>query len=284
MPLRKGKNFRQKKDKYMANKLHSFYDIRTLEELSEQNTGIHNLNPIIKILTTFIFLIITISFGKYELSALLPLMFYPIILMSLGEIPFMDILKRTAIAMPLIIGVGIFNPIFDTAPMVRLPWIDISAGWVSFFSIIVKGFLTIISAQILVATTGITKISAALRTLKVPKIFITQLLFTYRYLNLFVEEIGRSTRAYSLRSYRSKGISIHEWGSFLGGILLRTIDRAERIYVAMKARGFHGEYYIGNESKLKAQEVIYFLGWVSYFFIVRYNNLAEIIGNFINKL
>jgi cobalt/nickel transport system permease protein len=267
----------------MSNKLHSFYNIRTLEELSEQETSIHNINATVKVLITLVFLIITISFDKYELSAIVPLIFYPIIIMSLGDIPLLDLTKRTIIAMPLILGVGIFNPVFDTAPMISLSWINISGGWISFISIVIRGILTILGAQLLIATTGMTQIALALRSLKVPKIFVMQLLFTYRYIFIFVEEIGRTTRAYSLRSYKSNGVKFSEWGSLVGGLLIRTIDRAERIYQAMNARGFTGEYYIGKENKLKTQDVIYFLGWSAYFLFIRYYNVAEIIGAFINK-
>jgi cobalt/nickel transport system permease protein len=66
-------------------------------------------------------------------------------------------------------------------------------------------------------------------------------------------------------------------------LLMRTVDRAERIYGAMSARGFTGEYYIGKENKLKTQDIIYFLGWTAYFLFVRYYNVAEFMGALINK-
>lgn len=271
----------KEKDKLMVEKINSFYNLRTLEELSEKNTIIHKINPVIKLLTTILFLIVTISFSKYEISGILPLIVYPIIIMSLGEVPCRSLLKTTLLAMIFIIGIGIFNPLFDRKAMISIQGVTITAGWISFTSILVRGFLTIWAAQLLIATTGMINIAVALKKLKVPKIFIMQLLFTYRYISLFIEEVGRSTRAYFFRSHEGKGIKIEHWGSFLGGILLRTLDRAERVYRAMSARGFTGEYTIGKEVKIYNKDIIYFLLWSVYFIFVRYFNLSEILGSFI---
>lgn len=265
----------------MAEKINSFYNLRTLEELSEKNTIIHKINPVIKLLTTILFLIVTISFSKYEISGILPLIVYPVIIMSLGEVPSRSLLKTTLLAMVFIIGIGMFNPLFDKKAMVNIQGVTITAGWISFISILVRGFLTIWAAQLLIATTGMVNIAVALKKLKVPNIFIMQLLFTYRYISLFIEEIGRSTRAYLFRSHEGKGIRIEHWGSFLGGILLRTLNRAERVYMAMSARGFTGEYTIGKEVRIYNKDIIYFILWSGYFIFVRYFNLSEILGSFI---
>ena len=46
--------------------------------------------------------------------------------------------------------------------------------------------------------------------------------------------------AYTLRTDNQKGIKMRDMGSFLGQLLLRSTDRAEQVYYAMKCRGFHG--------------------------------------------
>ena len=48
--------------------------------------------------------------------------------------------------------------------------------------------------------------------------------------------------AYRLRSNGEKGIRMKDMGSFLGQLLLRSFDRAERVYTAMACRGFSGRY------------------------------------------
>lgn len=262
----------------MAKVIESLYNIRILEELSEKRTAIHNIHPLAKVLTTFIFLIVTVSFEKYEVSTLLPLIFYPVVIMNLADIPLKPIFKRLAAVSPFIIIIGIFNPLFNSKSLVVLPWLTVSAGWVSFISILLKGLLTVMGAFILIATTGMTKIAYALTIIRIPKVFILQLILTYRYISVLAEEVARTLCAYSLRSPFTKGVRFREWGSLTGQLIIRTLDRAKRIYNSMCCRGFTGEYSTGNVKKMKLSDIAYLAGWSIYFLIIRYVDVPAIIG------
>jgi cobalt/nickel transport system permease protein len=256
----------------------SLYNIRLLDEIADKNTMIHNIHPVAKLLTTIVFLIVTVSFGKYEISRLLPLVLYPIIVMIIAEIPIVPIMKRLLIAAPFVIGLGIFNPLFDVKPMIVLPWIQISGGWISFISIIIKCVLTVLAVFILIATTGINGIALALRMMRIPKIFVMQIILTYRYISLLIEEVSSIVRAYSLRSLNEKGIRFSVWGSLTGQLLIRTVERAQRIYLAMCCRGFTGDYNIGNTNNIRFKDIFYFGGWTVYFILVRCLSITTIIG------
>ncbi|MBC7958845.1 MAG: cobalt ECF transporter T component CbiQ, partial [Vallitaleaceae bacterium] len=223
--------------------------LRFLDELGEQQTLIHKIHPLAKLITTLVFLVSVVSFGKYEISGLLPLLFFIVLMMSLSDTPVLPTIKRMLLAMPLIIGIGLFNPLLDHEPMVFLGNLTISGGWVSFISLMIKGMLTVSAAIVLIATTGMNQIAIALRMLKVPKLFVVQLLLTYRYITILIEEIGRTSLAYSLRSTSVKGVRFKDWGSLLGQLLNRTLDRASRIYTSMCCRGFEGDYKTGQSLK-----------------------------------
>lgn len=81
--------------------------------MARKETRIHKIHPLVKLLTTFVYLIMVVSFGKYEIGSLLPFVFYPVIIFTLAEIPVAPILKRILLVEPLIIGIGILNPLFD---------------------------------------------------------------------------------------------------------------------------------------------------------------------------
>ncbi|MHB1420842.1 MAG: cobalt ECF transporter T component CbiQ [Bacillota bacterium] len=262
----------------MSNMIESLYNIRLLDELAEKKTIIHNIHPLMKVLTTCVYLIVTVSFNKYEFSGLLPLFFYIIIVIALADIPIVPLLKRMLIVSPFIIGIGLFNPFFDHSPMVVLPWIQISGGWISFFSILTKGVLTILAALVLIATTGMTRIAAALGMIRIPRVFILQLLLTYRYISVLIEEVGRTVRAYSLRSRDEKGIRFSNWGSLAGHLLIRTLERAQRVYHSMCCRGFAGEYNAGGGKRIRIGDILYFTGWGLYFVVIRYFNIPAAIG------
>ena len=64
-----------------------YYNIGFLDQLSYKNTFVHRMDPRIKLIVTLLFLFTVISFSKYEIVALLPFFLYPVLLMTIGEIP-----------------------------------------------------------------------------------------------------------------------------------------------------------------------------------------------------
>ncbi|MDF2533707.1 MAG: cobalt transporter, inner rane subunit CbiQ [Clostridia bacterium] len=262
----------------MANITQAYYKMFILDELAEKGTVIHRINPVVKLLVTFIYLLFVVSYDKYEISGLIPLFFYPVIIMSIGDIPLRPMLAGLAIAAPLTIGVGIFNPFLDRTIVSTLGGIAISAGMLSFISLLVKCFLTVLAALLLLATTGMNKIAAALQKLHVPQIFIIQMLLTYRYISVLMGETSRVYNAYSLRAPNQRGVSSKVWGSLIGLLLLRTYDRASRLYQAMKLRGFENHFYAANLDRFQKKDIIYLIVWITFFVIVRFINIPILLG------
>jgi cobalt/nickel transport system permease protein len=261
----------------MSRAINSLYNMRLLEELAGKETSIHRLHPLVKLLTTVAYLMGVVSFGRYEISSLLPFVFYPVLIFTLAELPVAQVLKRVLLALPLIIGIGILNPLFDQNTIL-LGGIAISRGWVTFLSILIKCGLTVTASILLIATTGMDRLGAALRMLKVPKVFVLQLLLTYRYISVLIEEVSRMQRAYSLRAPGEKGIRLSVWGSFAGQLILRTFDRAQRVYQSMSLRGFTGEYNTGDIAKLSFKDFAYLAAWSLFFIIARIYNIPMLIG------
>lgn len=262
----------------MADIAQSLYGIRLLDELAEKNTFIHKIHPLVKLLTTMIYLIVVVSFGKYEVAGLLPFFFYPVLIMAIAEIPLLPILKRMLLAAPFAVGIGVFNPIFDHSAMFVLDGFRLSGGWISFISIMIKFILAVLAALTAIATTGMDRIADALRMLHVPRVFILQLLLTYRYILVLMEEVARTIRAYNLRAPFHSGIQPGVWGPLAGNLLLRTFDRAQNVYQAMVQRGFKGEYNTGADKRITIKDALYLFGWVSFFLAARFYNIPAILG------
>ncbi|SDG31098.1 cobalt ECF transporter T component CbiQ [Desulfosporosinus hippei] len=262
----------------MANIADSIYNMRLLDDLARQETLIHKLHPLVKLLTTVSYLTVVVSFGRYEVAGLLPLFFYPVMVLALAELPLKPILLRILLVSPFIIGIGILNPVFDQQTF-ELAGKEFSRGWVTFLSILLKSGLTVTAALLLIATTGMDRLAGALRILKVPRIFVLQLLLTYRYISVLMEEVARTLRAYSLRAPKQKGVHRSAWGSLAGQLLLRTFDRAQRIYEAMCLRGFAGEYHSGEINKISGWDWAYLGGWVAFFVLARMYNIPLLIGS-----
>jgi cobalt/nickel transport system permease protein len=211
----------------------------------------------------------------------LPFILYPVVIIALAEIPLLPIFKRMLLVAPLAVGIGVFNPFIDHSVVFILNGFYLSGGWLSFFSILIKFILTVLAAFIIIATTGMDRIASALRMLRVPRIFVLQLLLTYRYVSVLMEEVVRTMRAYSLRDPFHKGIHPGVWGSLAGNLLLRTYDRAQRLYRAMVQRGFQGEYNTGSNRSIRMKDMLYLCGWVLFFLSARYCNIPAYIGSLI---
>jgi cobalt/nickel transport system permease protein len=265
----------------MSDIMQSLYNIRFLDELSEKQTVIHKIHPLAKLLTTMIYLVVVVSFDKYDVSGLLPLIIYPVIIIALAEIPLLPILKRMLLVAPFAVGIGAFNPFYDHSTVFVLDGFQLSGGWISFLSIFIKFVLAVLAALTVIATTGMDRIAAALRVLRVPRIFVLQILLTYRYISVLAEEAARTVRAYNLRSPFSNGIKPGVWGSLAGNMLMRTLQRAQNVYQAMVLRGFKGEYNTGNDQGIALKDIIYLCGWVSFFLAARFYNIPVLIGSLV---
>jgi len=217
-----------------------YFNLGVLDTLSYKNTLIHRLDPRTKVIATFAFIVTVVSFPKHEIAGLIPFFLFPVVVFSLGDIPVWFILKKVLVISVFAVFIGIFNPLFDTHVIYDLFGIPVSGGWVSFFSILLKFFLTMCSALLLIATTSFPGICHGLRKLGIPEIFISQLLFLYRYIFVLMEETLRMVRARDLRSFGKRGQGMSVFIHLIGTLFMRTIERAERIYHAMLSRGFSG--------------------------------------------
>ncbi len=260
------------------------FDIGYMDTLSSQQTAVHQLDPRAKLLTTLVFIVTVVSFGKYEISSLIPFFIYPVVLCAIGNIPPAFLIKKLVVVSPFAILLGIFNPLLDRDILIRLAGLDISGGWVSFASILIRFVLTVGVALTLIAVTGFNAVCMALEKLKVPKIFVVQLLFLHRYMFVLVDEASRIFRARSLRSFGGEGSGIKSFGSIVGQLLLRTIDRAQRIYLAMSCRGFEGHIHVMRAQRIGSREVGFMVGWSLIFILMRFYNLPVLMGRILTEL
>jgi cobalt/nickel transport system permease protein len=262
----------------MPNIVNAIYNIRRFDELARQDSFIHRLHPLAKLLATLVYTVVLVSYDKYANIALLPFLFFPVFTAAAGRIPAGPIMKRLLYIEPMIICVGLLNPLFDRGTTIIMGH-AVSSGWLIFISITLKGSLAVTSALLLIATTGMDGIALSLRKLKVPKILVLQLMLTYRYISVLLEEASRIIQAYSLRAFDPKGLKREVWGPLLGQILLRTVDRAQRIYDAMCLRGFNGEYNTGKNPSPGFADYLFVAGWGTFIAASRAVNLPFWLGN-----
>jgi cobalt/nickel transport system permease protein len=118
----------------------------------------------------------------------------------------------------------------------------------------------------------------------VPSLFVSQLLFLYRYLFVLMEEAMRVVRARDMRSFGRRGTGARVFVRIAGTLFLRTVERAERIYGAMLARGFRGEVLSIRSETLRPSDAFFVLASGSFFALCRLVPVPETIGRVVRGL
>jgi cobalt/nickel transport system permease protein len=260
------------------------YQLGRIDELASLDTPVHRVDPRAKVVTTLVFIVCVVSFGRYELLPLLPFAIYPIALASEGSVPLRYIGTRLLIAAPFAVMIGAFNPLLDRTVVAQVGSVEVVAGWLSFASIILRFTLTVAAALVLVCTTGMNDVCMALERLGVPDVIATQLLLLYRYIFVLAERTLAMSRARSLRSFERRGMGLRVYGQILGHLLLRTYARAQSIYNAMLCRGFDGHVRTMRVLRFAGRDWAFLLGWSALFIAFRAFNIPLLVGQLVTGL
>lgn len=257
----------------------SLLDMTRLEDLAAGDSFVHRLDPRAKVTVTAFFLVAVVLRDSRDLAGLLPLVLYPVVLASISGLPFGYLAGKLVLASPFALLVGIWNPIFDRQIAVQIGAIGVSGGVISFLSIMVRFALTLSAALILVAVTGFDPVCRALTKMRVPRAFVLQLELLYRYIFVLAREAGRMMRAYSLRNLSDARPSMKMYGTLMGHLLLRAVDRAQRVHMAMLGRGFDGEMRLNRPMRMGWPDFAYMAFWTGFFILVRIYDVPRLLGS-----
>lgn len=160
--------------------------------------------------------------------------FVTAILIGISQIPLGFVLGRTLVIIPFVLTAAL-----------AAPWKGgLDPTW--FSSILMRSLLCLIFLLILTNTTRFPELLGGLRKLGCPQVLVLNLGFLYRYLFVLTEEVLRMRQARDCRDVGRKPWTseLKILGSMLGTVLLRSFERAERMYQAMLSRGYSGEFPI----------------------------------------
>lgn len=257
----------------------ALHELKEMDELAAMNSPVHRFSALSKLAVTVIYIIIVMSFGKYDLTGVFMMIFYPYFMFQLAGIPFSACLYKMRYIIPLLAFVGVFNPFFDRQIILQIGRLSISGGMISFMCLLLKGMLCLSASFLLVSTTKIDDLCAAMRKIRIPSLLVTVFMLTWRYISVLTEEVAVMSEAYHLRAPEQKGIAFEAWGSFLGQLLLRSMDRAKELYAAMLLRGYHGEFPETRTDRKSLSSWIYALVCISLALVFRMINVAQLLGS-----
>ena len=223
-----------------------------LDRYLEGRSWFHSADARIKLVMAlgFIFATTSIPPGKWiGFAAMLALVW---LAAGISRVGLLRVFLRSLVAIPFIL---IALPTVFTKPGLPLFELNLALftltgtleGLDFFLSVLLKSWASVTAAVVLTATTPPLRLLEALRALRVPAVLVAIVMLMYRYLFVLVDEAQSLMRA---RTARSAAIGPKSGGSLVwraksaggmaGSLFIRTLDRSERIYMAMLARGYDG--------------------------------------------
>lgn len=152
---------------------------------------------------------------------------------SIAGIPLGYIVRRVLLFLPFIGAMAISLPLSQ----------GFDRGWDLMLTILFRGLLAFLVSLWLINVMPFEQLLVTLRRLKVPAVIVAILAFMYRYVFVVWDELDSLRLAWRTRSFGRSSLWFR-WktlAGLLGMLLIRSLNRAERIHGAMQARGWDGE-------------------------------------------
>jgi len=240
-----------------------------LDRYEKGESLIHHLDPRVKVVVAVLFILSNVLLPDGAWLAFALAWGLVLVTSTLAGLGPGYAVKRSYVALPfaLVAVTVIFNPLGQ--PLVAWdvgPWhlVATDAGLIRFASIVIRTWLSVQMAILLTATTRFPDLMHALHHLHVPQLLVAIISFMYRYLFVLTDEAMRLTRAREARSASPKtgggGGSI-PWrarvtGNMVGQLFLRSYERSDRVYQAMLARGYGGQFLTINPHVMRVSDWI----------------------------
>lgn len=129
------------------------------------------------------------------------------------------------------------TPVFVVGPVVAT-----DAGVGRALTVAIKVNICALTIFALLGSLDPVRIGQAAEGLGVPAKFVKLFLFTVRFVSVFCAETNRLMEAMRVRGFQARS-DLHTWrtfGNLAGTMVVRSLERAERVDEAMRCRGFTG--------------------------------------------
>ncbi|MBT3669578.1 MAG: cobalt ECF transporter T component CbiQ [Chloroflexi bacterium] len=246
----------------------------SLDRYQRAESLIHQLDPRIKILLSMLFILSNVLLPDGAAIGFFLSWMLILLINIISKLQLSFILKRSFIALPFTLAAitVIFTLPGETIAEWEIgSWVltATDSGLLRFLSILVRSWLSVQVAILLTATTTFPDIAHSLRHLHFPKILISILSFMYRYLFVLSEEAQRLLKARAARAARIPKEKARSFlwqakvaGNMVGQLFVRSLERSERVYSAMQARGFRGQFLTLSPHHLRNKD--YLIGVIGF--------------------
>lgn len=227
---------------------------------AERGQGvIARLDPRVRIVIACVFAVAVVALSS--IPALVAALAVSLGLLGLSRLPVRATLKRMAMMDGFILFMLVLLPFTMPGDAMFTLW-GFPASWQGLFKaveIALTANAVILALMVLVGTLEPVTMGHALHKLRCPETLVHLLMFTIRYIEVLREEYMRLRAAMKVRGFRPKS-NWHTYRSFgylVGMMLVRAIERSERILGAMKCRGFSGQILLLHDFKMVRADYLF---------------------------
>ncbi len=229
------------------------------EQFSTGESFVHGLDPRIRIVVAILFaVVVAVSSSLLALFAALAMSLF---LLALARLSARKVFYRLLLVNGLILFLWLLLPFtFQGQSLFHIgPLIGTREGVLYASRITLKCNAILLAMITLLATIPIFTLGHAMSQLHFPDKIIHLFLFTYRYIHVISQEYQRLVNAMKIRGFIPR-TNLHTYKSYaylVGMLLVKSYDRAERVYKAMLCRGFSGKYYTLSQFSVKRGDIVY---------------------------
>ena len=227
--------------------------------------GIRALDPRTRILSAVIFAVVVVSLSRWDV--LIVALVVSLLVMAAARMPPWQTLKRMAMMDGFIVFMLVMLPFtIPGDPAFHLFGFPGSWQGVERAAVIgLKANAVILSLLALVGSMEPVTLGHGLSRLRLPSNLVHLLLFTVRYIDVIHDEYRRLRIAMKMRGFRP-GNNRHTYRTFgylVGMLLVRALERSERILQAMKCRGFTGQLVLLEHLRYHRRDGAFAVLWVA---------------------
>lgn len=212
--------------------------------IEQGDSLVHRLSPRVRIIAAVCLSVAVALCGHPAIAAAYLAMGG--VLSALARLTPAQVFRRLSPLLWFLVMIWVFLPLTFTQDIVYgYGWISVSrAGLVLSAMITLKSAAILMIFTALIATMPVAALGSGLHQLRVPDRLVFLLLMTYRYISVIRKEYHRLIRAARFRGFRP-GTNLHSYQTYayLAGMLfVRASHRADRVFQAMRCRGFSGRF------------------------------------------
>ncbi len=229
-----------------------------IDKYAHITSPIHRWDPRVKIAFLGVLIITIATLNKLPLIAVAFACCIALVLISRLPVSFVTkrLLPATFLLLPFFIIIPLTMP-GETAVKILAFSFNLE-GLVIASKVYLKALSIVMLIITIMGTAPFTDSLKAMERLKMPSMLVQMTLFTYRYIFVFLMETKRMNTAMCSRNFIKK-TNLHTlktMGNFVGMLLVRSFEKAEKIYQAMLSRGYDGVLKTFFEYKIVALDYV----------------------------